>query len=494
MRALGRRLEHVRDDPSIPLCVKLEGTVLRSGTTGELALSLVRRRPWMIFWLLAWVFLGKEEFRNRVVDRAAFDPSGLAYRGPFLTYLRREAASGRNICLVARSKSPVARAIANHLGLFSDVIEVEGHDEPSGDAVAKALCARFGSGDFDYAGHEHADLPVWRTARRSVIVAPSPRLLNNHLWRSQTADVICPDDWISGRYAEALHPSRWFKNLLIFIPLFDAANRFDLHFVVSLYLAFCAYCLVASSGYIANDLIDLNADRRHVLKHRRPFASGRLAIIKGLVLSLSLALLGLGLSFFLSPLLTGWLCLYLALSLAYSLWIKKTLVLDVFVLTALSMHRVFTGIIVAGEAPSFWLVLFAGFLFFGLAVLGRYGELKSSRIWARRRATRALAYRSSDLDFLASFGLASCYVSVGILALFVLTPDAHAAFRTPEALWLLCPVLLYWIARVWIFARRGKVPEDPLQFAVRDTASIYAASAAIALLGVAIFVTIPLSF
>jgi 4-hydroxybenzoate polyprenyltransferase len=303
---------------------------------------------------------------------------------------------------------------------------------------------------------------------------------------------LCPDDWISGRYAEALHPSRWFKNLLIFLPLFDAANRIDMRFVVSIYLAFCAYCLVASSGYIANDLADLNADRRHALKHRRPFASGRLAVAKGLALSLGLAALGLGLGFFLSPFLAGWLCLYLALSLAYSMWIKKTLVLDVFALTALSMHRVLTGTIMMGAAPSFWLVLFSGFLFFGLAVLGRYGELKSTRLWARRRATRALAYRSGDLDVLASFGLASGYLSVAILALFVLTADAHASFRTPEMLWLICPLLLYWIGRVWIFARRGKVPEDPLQFAIRDKPSIYVVAAALALLSVAVFLAVPL--
>lgn len=492
MRALGRRLEHVRDDPSIPLCVKLEGAVLRTGTTGELALALVRRRPWMVFFLLAWALEGKEALRSRVVEEAAFDPSALAYRGPFLTYLRREAASGRPICLVARAKSGIARAISNYLGLFSDVIEIEANGEPSGETVAKTLCARFGSGDFDYAGHEHADLPVWRTARRSIIVAPSPRLLKNHLWSSQAADVLCPDDWISGRYAEALHPSRWFKNLLIFLPLFDAANRIDVRFVVSIYLAFCAYCLVASSGYIANDLADLNADRRHALKHRRPFASGRLAVAKGLALSLGLAALGLGLGFFLSPFLAGWLCLYLALSLAYSMWIKKTLVLDVFALTALSVHRVLTGTIMMGAAPSFWLVLFSGFLFFGLAVLGRYGELKSTRLWARRRATRALAYRSGDLDVLASFGLASGYLSVAILALFVLTADAHASFRTPEMLWLICPLLLYWIGRVWIFARRGKVPEDPLQFAIRDKPSIYVVAAALALLSVAVFLAVPL--
>ncbi len=202
-RALGRRVAHVRDDPSIPLCVKLEGAVLRTGTTAELALALVRRRPWMALAVLYWLFLGATEFRNRVSEHAALDPAGLPYRRPFLTFLRREAASGREIFLVTRARSDVARTIANHLGLFSDVIEIEHDKTPRGETIAKALCARFGSGDFDFAGNGHIDIPIWQTARRSIIVAPSPRLLKNHMWNSQTADVLCPDDRVSGRYVDA---------------------------------------------------------------------------------------------------------------------------------------------------------------------------------------------------------------------------------------------------------------------------------------------------
>ena len=489
-KAFGRRLEHVRDDPRIPLCVKLEGAILRTGTTAELA--LVRRRPFMVFALLGWLFLGAAEFRSRVAEQAAFDSAALPYRRPFLAFLRREAASGRNILLVTRAKSDVARAIANHLGLFSDIIEIEHDEMPRGETIAKALCARFGSGDFDYAGNGHIDLPVWRTTRRSIIVAPSPRLLENHIWNSQTADVLCPDDRVSGRYVDALHPGRWIKNLLIFIPLFDVANRNSAHFVVSAYLAFCAYCLVASAAYVANDLIDLRSDRKHIVKHRRVFASGRISIPRGILLFFGLSLAGTGLGLFLSPLLAGWLAVYLALSLSYSLWIKKTLIVDTFALTALTMHRVLAGFIIAGSAPTFWLLLFTGFLFFGLAMLTRYGELKASRLSGSRLATRASAYRPGDLDILASFGLAGGYMSVLILALYALTPEAHAAFRSPQALWILCPVLLYWIGRVWVYARRGRVPEDPILFAIRDPVSGYVALTSMAIFCLADFAVLPI--
>jgi len=490
-RALGQRVRHLRDDPTIPLCVNLEGAVLRTGTTAELALALLRRRPWMLFVMLAWLLKGREEFRGQVTRHAVFEPASLPYRRPVLAFLRREAASGREIFLITRARSDVARAIANHLGLFSEVIEIAHDETPKGETIAKALCARFGSGDFDYAGNGHVDIPVWQTARRSVIVAPSPLLLKNQVWNSQMADVLCPDDRVSGRYVDALHPGRWIKNLLIFIPLLDAANRSSAHFVVSAYLAFCAYCLIASAGYVANDLIDLRADRRHAVKHRRVFASARLSIPRGLLLAPGLAAAGLGIAFFLSPLLAGWMAIYLGLSLCYSLWLKKTLILDIFALTAMTLHRIFAGFIIAASLPPFWLLLFAGFFFFGLAMLARYGELKSSRFSGSRQATRAGAYRPGDQDILASFGLAGGYLSAAILALYAVTPDAQAAFRTPEALWLLCPLLLYWISRVWIFARRGRIPEDPILFALKDPASRYAALASVAIFLLAALVKLP---
>ena len=492
-RALGRRLHHMRDDPSIPLCVKLEGAVLRTGTTAELALALVRRRPSMLFGLLGWLCLGLAEFKARVADEAAFDPAGLPYRWPFLAFLRREGSTGRPIILVTRARSRIAHAIANHLGLFSDIIEIDhGDDAPRGVTIAKILCARFGSGEFDFAGSGDLDIPVWRTARRSVIVAPSPRLLKNSIWNSQTADILCPDDRGTGRYIDAVRPGRWIKNLLIFIPLLNFAGPIGPQFVVRAYLAFCAYCLVASAGYVANDLIDLVADRRHITKKKRVLASGRLSITRGAFLFAGLVAAGFGLALFLSPLLAGWMAVYLALSLSYSLWVKKTLMIDVFVLTALYMHRILTGFILAAVLPTFWQMLFAGFFFLGVAMLARYGELKAARLSGTGKATRARAYRAGDLDILAGFGLASGYLSAFILALYALTPEANLLFRSPVALWDLCPLLAYWISRVWTNARRGRIPDDPILFALGDPVSGALALATLGIILVAVFVKLPL--
>lgn len=490
-RALGRRVEHVRDDPSVPLCVKLEGALLRTGTTAEIVLALLRRRPFLIFAMLVWALRGRAEFQDRLAHYAGLDAAHQPYRRPFVAFLRREAATGRSIFLVTEAPPAVAQAIADHLGLFSEIIAVERDETSHGEAVARQLCGRFGLGDFDYAGNGQGDISVWRTARRSVIVAPSPRLLKNGIWNSQVADILCPDDRGSGRFVNALHPGRWIKNLLIFLPFLDAASRTDLHYVAKAYLAFFAYCLIASAGYVANDLIDLAADRRHLGKRRRMLASGRLPLGHGVLLASGLAAAGLTVSVFLSPLLGGWMAVYLVLSLAYSLWIKKTLILDTFVLTALYMHRILTGLMVARLAPSFWPILFAGFLFLGLAMLTRFGELKSARLSRSRLATRASAYRAGDLDILASIGLASGYLSVLILAVYAGSAEAHGLFRSPNLLWALCPLLLYWVSRVWICASRGRIPDDPMLFALADPVSGGVALGLAVITGAAMFATIP---
>ncbi len=491
-RALGRRVEHLRDDPRIPLCVKLEGAVLRSGTTAELAMALVRRQPWMLFILPAWMFLGSSVFREKVAVHAALNPANLPYRKPFLAFLRREFAAGRHIILVARAQPRVARAIADYLGMITGIVEVDNDATEPGEAIAKKLCARFGTGDFDYAGFGPADLPVWRTARRAVIVAPSAGLLKDRIWNSQTADIVCPDDRGSGHVVDALRPGRWIKNLLIFLPLLSASNRNDPHFVVSAYLLFCAYCMIASAGYVINDLVDLMADRRHVTKRRRAMALGRLSIPNATILFLTLMAAGFGLSGFLSPLFAGWMAIYLALSLSYSFWLKKTLFIDTFALTGLYMHRILTGALLALAVPSLWQILFAGFFFFSLATLTRYGELKGARFSGTKRATRARAYRKSDYDFLVGFGLASGYLSAFVLAIYAITPEAHALFRSPEALWNLWPILIYWITRVWLHAKGGHVPDDPVMFALNDRVSFLLALSAIAVVMVALLVKLPL--
>jgi len=445
----------------------------------------------MLFALLAWMFLGAAAFREKVAEHAALNPASLPYRKPFLAFLQREVAAGRPVILVARARPWVARAIADHLGLITDIVEIDFDDAEAGEAIAKKLCARFGTGDFDYAGFGPADIPVWRTARRSVIVAPSPRLLKDRIWNSQTADIVCPDDRGTGRYVDALRPGRWFKNLLIFLPLLNAANRNDPHFLVKTYLFFCAYCMIASAGYVLNDLIDLVADRRHATKRRRVLALGRLPIPSGIGLALGLLTGGFAVAGFLSPLLAGWMAIYLALSLSYSLWLKKTLFIDTFALTGLYMHRVLTGALLAWSAPSLWQILFAGFFFFSLATLNRYGELRAARLPGNRRASRARAYRRGDLDFLAGFGLASGYLSAFILVIYAVTPEAQALFRSPEILWNLWPILIYWITRIWIAARRRQVPDDPILFALDDRVSFLLALAAILVVMIALFARLP---
>jgi 4-hydroxybenzoate polyprenyltransferase len=234
--------------------------------------------------------------------------------------------------------------------------------------------------------------------------------------------------------------------------------------------AFFAFGLVASGGYVVNDLLDLSADRRHPRKRARPFPSGHVPLSHGFVLAFTLIAAGSVLAATISFPFFLWLLLYLALTLAYSMWLKRRILVDVFILAALYTHRIIAGAIVTSIEPSFWLLAFSGFFFLSLAMLKRYSELIDLKLSAQT-STPGRGYMLGDLDTLVSLGTASGYASILVLALYVNSPAIAQLYRTPQAIWLACPLLLYWLSRAWVGAGRGKIDDDPLVFALRDSVS-----------------------
>jgi 4-hydroxybenzoate polyprenyltransferase len=269
-----------------------------------------------------------------------------------------------------------------------------------------------------------------------------------------------------------MRPHQWAKNVLVFVPLV-AAHRFgELPLLFATLAAFVAMGLVASAGYIVNDLLDLQADRAHLRKSRRPFASGALAVPHGPVLAALLLAAGLGLAAAVSLPLALWVAFYLALSLAYSVWLKRKVLIDVFMLAGLYTHRILAGSIATAIAPSFWLLALSMFFFLGLAMLKRYSELVDLGRTSPGASPRGRGYRAEDLETLGSLGAAAGFSAVFVLALYIDSANVRALYRTPEFFWLWCPLLLYWLSRMWIGARRGVIDDDPLIFALRDRVSL----------------------
>jgi 4-hydroxybenzoate polyprenyltransferase len=271
----------------------------------------------------------------------------------------------------------------------------------------------------------------------------------------------------------ALRPHQWAKNLLLFVPLaLTPALLPDTEKWWVLIAAFACWNAIASAGYLANDALDLASDRADPAKRDRPFASGALSVRFGIGVAIALALLGLAIaSVAAPPVFVGHLVAYLALTLAYSLYVKRLLLLDVLLLAGLYTLRLLAGGAAAGIALTPWLLAFSLFFFLGLAFAKRYGELaRIASLEAGNQGGRA--YRSDDLDLLMMLGTTSSYLSVLVFCLYINSDHVGQQYPRPGALWFLVPLLLYWVSRIWFLAKRGELPGDPVAFAVRDRVSV----------------------
>ncbi|HVN45595.1 MAG TPA: UbiA family prenyltransferase [Steroidobacteraceae bacterium] len=303
-----------------------------------------------------------------------------------------------------------------------------------------------------------------------VALADAPRLrLVRDLPRPVAPD-RGPARAAASEYLRALRPQHWLKNLLTFLPLLAAHLFFQPLLLGRTVAVFVAFCCCASSGYLVNDLCDLPADRRHPRKRLRPFASGRLPQSYGWVAAPTLAILGCTLAGMVSGLALGVVLLYLAATLAYSLSFKKIEVLDVVVLACLYTLRIVGGAAAISLWPSIWLFAFSMFLFISLALVKRYAELMTMRSVDGERA-RARGYELSDAELLSSTGTTSGYAAVVVLALYIASGAAQTLYSRHQLMWLVCPLLLYWIGYVWLKAHRGAMHHDPLVFALRDRRS-----------------------
>ena len=266
-----------------------------------------------------------------------------------------------------------------------------------------------------------------------------------------------------------LRMSQWIKNLLVFVPLVVDHRLLDPPLFIAACTAFAAFCLAASGGYVLNDLLDLEADRSHQTKRRRPFAAGELEPRFGWLLlpvliggAVALGVLAL------PPDFVGLLLLYLVVTIGYSTWLKRLAVLDVLLLAGLYTLRMLAGGAATGVTPSAWLLAFAMFLFLSLAFLKRYSEMREA---GPAEPLNRRGYRAGDLPWLGSMGGASGYMSVLVLALYLNSEQVVRLYRRPILLWLVCPLLLYWTGRLWFRAHRGEIHEDPIVAAVSDPVS-----------------------
>ena len=465
----------------MPLIVDLDGTLSRTDTLVESLLRLLARHPLTLLFLLPQFFRDRAAFKQLIAQRVHLDPASLAYNSDVIGLAEAARHEGRSVYLVTGANEAIARSVAAHLQIFDGVFASDSQVNLTRENKARLLCGKFGERGYAYIGDAAADVPVWRHAAAAIVMAPRASLLRGAHAACEDVTTIGagPDAFALLRMVfRAMRIHQWTKNFLVFVPIFGA-HRGDAGSLLRAVLAFGAVSLCASSVYILNDLLDLPHDRLHPTKRLRPFAAGTLDLRVGPPL-FGLCLMGgfaaaLLLPWYFGALLAG----YVVLTLAYSFRLKRQAILDVMVLAGLYTIRLFLGGAATRTPISFWLLAFAMFLFFCLAVVKRQTELV--RVAAPgESAASGRGYRLDDLGTLRNLSSASGMAAVMVLALYVNSDEVRVLYRSPEALWALCPILLFWVSRVLMLSQRGALHDDPVVFALTDRVSLLTGLAALA--------------
>lgn len=459
--------------PLPPLVVDLDGTLLRSDLLLETGMAFVRSHPLQAYKPLAWLSKGKIALKEGLARKSDIDVTVLPYDPAVIEVIEAERALGRQTILATASHESLAGRVAEHLQLFDLVLATDSTRNLSAHRKRDVLVELYGQGGFDYMGNSMDDICVWEAARKAYVVNPESGVERRARAHGNVEQVIVSNPGGVRPWLKALRLHQWMKNALIFVPLLAAHQVLNPMLLLQCILAFVLFGLCASSVYLLNDLLDLNDDRHHASKRHRPFASGRLSIRAGLLAFPVLLIAAFGGAVWLLPwAFSGILLGYYILTLAYSLSLKRRMAMDVIALAMLYTVRIVAGAAASGLALTFWVLSFSMFIFLSLALVKRYSELQEARSKGRTEKTRGRGYYPSDLEMISSLGASSGYLSVMVLALYIQDKTTLSLYAHPQVIWLACPLLLFWITRVWMITHRGLMHDDPVVFAIRDRTSL----------------------
>jgi len=452
-----------------PLVVDLDGTLLRANLLVETAFEYVKVNAFKAIRLIGWARRGRAYLKRRLALETQLDPGSLPLNEQLVDYLGSQAALGRRIILVTASDVLLAERVAARFPFISGVVGSDGTTNLKGRAKSAALERLFPNG-FDYAGDAIADLPVWQAAKRAIVVNASPAVMRAAA-RSVPIFLSFPRPSRWRALLKEARPHQWVKNLLIFVPAILAGRSSDPHIMWMTTLTALAFCLVASSTYILNDLWDLAEDRRHWSKRDRPLANGSLPLLAGL----SLVPLGLGsglaVAAWVGEKVLAILIGYLGLTVAYSIVIKRVPLLDCFALATLFTLRLGAGILASGARASPWLLVFSIFFFLSLSFAKRTTEM--TRVVERGGVeVTGRGYKGEDLPLLLGLGIACGLAAVIIMVLYIIEDAFRESFYGNTTwLWGFPGILFLFVCRVWLVCVRGALDDDPVFFAIKDPVS-----------------------
>jgi 4-hydroxybenzoate polyprenyltransferase/phosphoserine phosphatase len=456
-----------------PLAVDLDGTLVNTDTLTESVLMLVKNRPLVIFILPFWLLKGKAYMKRRLSNLVSPDPALLPYNPELVSWLRDQHDSGRELVLCTAADQKIADGVASHLGLFSLTLASDGLRNMKGANKRETLEELFSNRGFSYAGDTGTDLAIWQAASTSVIVS-------NSLGLKTSAQKLCPTEKEFSKpkiglsdIAKLLRVHQWSKNLLLLVPAVAAHQIAQIDLILTLALAFFSFSLCSSAVYIANDLIDLENDRRHPRKCARPFASGLVPVASGLVLFPLLLTVSAAIALQVGSGFAWALLSYFLLTCAYSAFIKEMVLLDCLALAGTYTLRVIAGAAAISMGVSFWILSFSLFLFLSLAYLKRFAELQEVADQNQTTSLHGRSYYHGDSQFVQILGITAGFISVLVLALYIDSTASAQLYRKPEIVWGAVVVMLYWVSWVWLKAHRGEMHDDPVVFAITDRVSLW---------------------
>jgi 4-hydroxybenzoate polyprenyltransferase/phosphoserine phosphatase len=482
MQSVSESEDHASDMasgiPKLPLCVDLDGTLLKTDLLLESVLVLLKQNIWAVFLIASWLIRGRSFLKRELAARVPLTVETLPYRQEVLEFLWAERQAGRQLLLVTATDQRIAERIAAHIGIFDAVYGSDVLVNLRGRAKAGFLAGMLGRGTFDYIGNSYTDLPVWRAARGAYVVG------NPHLAKvaGRNTPVL--------RFFPTPHPSvvswihsirilHWTKNLLVLLPVLLAHKSSWASWRASL-VGFLLFGACASGLYIVNDLLDLHSDRLHPAKNKRPFAAGEFPLWVGIIESIVLVGGSILVSIVVDLRFAAMVAGYAVLTVAYSWKLKRIPLLDVFILSSFYTIRIWAGGLIASTLVSEWLTAFSLFFFLSLAMAKRHSELqKAAQLVHDGNSGRG--YLVKDRELLAMLGIASSFAAAVILSLYARSAEVGRLYANPVQLLWLCPVVLYWLSRIWLLAGRGELDHDPVLFAVRDSTSWVLGAIAVAI-------------
>lgn len=466
----GLQIEPSLSTRSDHLFVDLDGTLVRTDVFVESILKLIKKNPLNILKIIYWGMKGRSVLKARVARESKLDPRFLPYEEEMVDYLKLQRAQGRHLILATASHWTYAKRVAAHLGLFDRVIASSSKKNLKGRHKLAKIKESLDGEDFAYAGDSPADRPIWKEAASAIFVNAPGSDVKASLAANKCEKVITSRQSILRPFVKEMRLHQYAKNVLIFVPLLTAHSYLNVINMTSALLAFICFSLCASGVYFLNDLLDLDTDRQHLRKRFRPLASGDLPISTGILGAIGLPLIAFALATVTLPLaFLGVLATYYLITNLYSFFLKRVSTADVMTLAILYTMRVVAGGAATGIILSSWLIAFSVFIFVSLAYLKRYIEVAA--LGQDNKVAKGRGYAVNDSETMFSLGISNATAAVLVLAMYINSEEVKQLYANPQILWLLCFLLLYWTNRIWVGARRGKIAEDPVVFAIKDNVS-----------------------